>query len=79
LEEFSRHVLSCNLDVLVYHLTRGDFSRWVSGTLADYSLAKELSDVEHDVANRRAASLEQPRRQVSEAIRHRYLDGRPST
>jgi hydroxymethylpyrimidine pyrophosphatase-like HAD family hydrolase len=75
LEEFSRHLLSCNLDVLDYHLTRGDFSRWVGGTLADYSLATELSDVEHDVANRRAASLEQARRQVSDAIRHRYLDG----
>jgi hydroxymethylpyrimidine pyrophosphatase-like HAD family hydrolase len=75
LEEFSRRLLSCNLDVLDYHLTRGDFSRWVSGTLADYSLATELSDIEHDVANRRAASLEQARRQVTDAIRHRYLDG----
>src|SRR4029453_7054466 len=75
LEEFSRRLLNCNLDVLDYHLTRGDFSRWVSGTLAAYSLARELSDIEHDVAKRRAASLEQARRQVTDAIRHRYLDG----
>jgi len=74
LEEFRRHLLRCNLEVLDYHLTRGDFSRWVSGTLADYNLATELSDIEHDVANRRAASLEQARRQVSDAIRHRYLN-----
>ena len=74
LDEFSRHLLSCNLDVLDYHLSRGDFSRWVSGTLADYRLATELSDIEHDVVNRRAASLEQARGQLSDAIRRRYLD-----
>jgi hydroxymethylpyrimidine pyrophosphatase-like HAD family hydrolase len=74
-EEFSRHVRHCDLNTLDYHLTRGDFSRWVSGTLTDRDLGAELADIERDHANRHAASLERARQQVCDVIRRRYLDG----
>jgi hypothetical protein len=74
-EEFSRHVRHCDLNTHDNHLTRGDFSRWVSGTLTDRDLGAELADIERDHANRHAASLERARQQVCDVIRRRYLDG----
>ena len=72
LEDFSRQVEHCELGTLDYHLTRGDFSRWIIGTFADFTLARELANIERDLGNRKAAALEQARQQVYETIRGRY-------
>lgn len=72
MEEFARRLRDCDLDTLDHHLTRGDFSRWVDGTVADHELGAELANIERDVANRHAASIEQARKLACDAIRNRY-------
>jgi hydroxymethylpyrimidine pyrophosphatase-like HAD family hydrolase len=73
LEEFARTLRHCDIAALDHHLSRGDFSRWITDVLADYALGAELASIERDVAARRAASLERARRAVCDAIERRYL------
>ena len=73
LEEFSRYLRHCDLATLDYHLSRGDFSRWVMHTVADPDLGAGLATIERDVSLQRAAELEQARREIVEAIEYRYL------
>jgi hydroxymethylpyrimidine pyrophosphatase-like HAD family hydrolase len=75
LEEFSRHIRHCDQEVLAYHLARGDFSRWITGALADRSLGMHLAAIERDVGHCHAAELERARRRIIHAIDSRY----PST
>ncbi len=58
---------------LDYHLTRGDFSRWVHGTLADHELGAGLATIERDLNMRRASELEHARAHIVDAIERRYL------
>jgi hydroxymethylpyrimidine pyrophosphatase-like HAD family hydrolase len=58
--------------ILAYHLSRGDFSRWVIGTLADRSLGSQLADIERDLSLHHAAELERARHQIIHAIDSRY-------
>jgi hydroxymethylpyrimidine pyrophosphatase-like HAD family hydrolase len=74
LDEFSRHLRHCDLATLDYHLTRGDFSRWVRGTLADHDLSTDLAAVEHDLSMHRASELERARHHVIDSIERRYLN-----
>jgi hydroxymethylpyrimidine pyrophosphatase-like HAD family hydrolase len=74
LEEFSNHRRDCDLATLGYHLSRGDFSRWINGTLADHTLGADLLRIEQDLAARQAAALERARHQIRAAIERRYLD-----
>ena len=73
LEDFSRHLRHCDLATLDYHLTRGDFSRWVIGTLADHELGAGLATIERDLSLRRAAELERARWRIVDVIERRYL------
>jgi hydroxymethylpyrimidine pyrophosphatase-like HAD family hydrolase len=73
--EFARRVRDCDLETLDYHLARGDFSRWVEGAIVDHELGTEFASIERDVAHRHAASIEQARSRVCDAIEHRYLQG----
>jgi hydroxymethylpyrimidine pyrophosphatase-like HAD family hydrolase len=75
LEEFCGQLMACDLDTLEYHLAHGDFSRWITGTLADRVLGTECTLIERDVQGRRAAVLEHARQQLREAIDRRYLEG----
>jgi hypothetical protein len=75
LEEFSRHLRHCDPAVLTYHLSRGDFSRWVTETLADRNLGRQLAAIERDLCQHHAAALEQARQQIMHAIDSRYPDG----
>jgi len=78
LEEFSRHIRHCDPEVLGYHLYRGDFSRWITGTFADQSLAADLAAVERNLSLRQAAELERARQLIVHAIDGRYPDaGQP--
>jgi hypothetical protein len=72
LEEFSRHLRHCDPDILAYHLSRGDFSRWVTGTLADHSLGRQVAAIERDLSQHHAAALERARHQIMHAIDSRY-------
>ena len=72
LEEFSRHIRHCDPAVLAYHLARGDFSRWITGTLADRSLGTHLAAIERDLGHRHAAELERARHRIIHAIDSRY-------
>lgn len=72
LQEFSRHIRHCDPAVLGYHLPRGDFSRWIMGTLADHQLGRDLAAIERDLALRQAAELERARQRVLHAISRRY-------
>jgi hydroxymethylpyrimidine pyrophosphatase-like HAD family hydrolase len=72
LEEFNRHIRDCGLATLDYHLSRGEFSRWVTGILADHSLGTVLAAVERDHGIRHAADLERARHRIIHAIDSRY-------
>lgn len=73
MEEFSRQLRHCDPAVLGYHLSRGDFSRWINDTLADHSLGSELAAIERDLSLRQVAELERARRRIIGAIDSRYL------
>ena len=72
LEEFSRHLRHCDPAILAYHLSRGDFSRWVTGTLADHNLGRQVAAIERDLSQHHAAALERARHQIMHAIDSRY-------
>ena len=72
LEEFSRHLRHCDPAILAYHLSRGDFSRWVTGTLADHTLGRQVAAIERDLSQHHAAALERARHQIMHAIDSRY-------
>lgn len=71
-EEFSRRIRHCDPDVLGYHLSRGDFSRWITSTLADRHLGTDLAAIERDLSLRHAADLERARHRIIHAIDNRY-------
>ncbi|HUY44714.1 MAG TPA: HAD hydrolase family protein [Streptosporangiaceae bacterium] len=72
LEEFSRHIRHCDPAILGYHISRGDFSRWISTTLADHTLGSHLAVIERDLSYRHAAELERARHHIIRAIDDRY-------
>lgn len=74
-EEFGRYIRHCDPAILAYHLARGDFSRWITGALADHSLGMHLAAIERDLDHRHAAELERARNRIIHAIDSRY----PST
>jgi len=77
-DEFSRHIRHCDPAVLSYHLSRGDFSRWITGTLADHHLGSDLATIERDLFVRHAAELERARHRIIHAIDNRYpATGKP--
>ncbi|HML02406.1 MAG TPA: DUF5752 family protein [Candidatus Bathyarchaeia archaeon] len=42
MEEFVKKILEVNAKSLEFHLYRGDFQRWVEGTLEDKALSDEI-------------------------------------
>ena len=72
LEEFSRHLRHCDPAILAHHLSREDFSRWVTETLADRNLGRQLAAIERDLSQHHAAALEHARHQIMHAIDSRY-------
>jgi hypothetical protein len=72
LDEFRQHLRHCDLNTLDCHLTGGDFSRWVIGTLADHDLGADLVAIERDLSMHRASELERTRRTI-DSIERRYL------
>jgi len=73
LEEFRHQVGHVDSSTLDFHLSRGDFSRWVAGIVADHALAGELARIEDNWGTRRAAAIERAREQICRAVERRYF------
>jgi hypothetical protein len=46
LEEFTKKILEVNPKSLEFHLYRGDFQKWVEGTLEDKALSDEIKKIQ---------------------------------
>lgn len=58
---------------LEHHLCRGDFSRWIRGTLQDTPLADAIAAAERESVDNRRQDLEKARDQIRADLRKRYL------
>lgn len=59
---------------LRYHLERGDFSRWLDGTIADEGFATQVAAWEDELLAHEAADLERIRHRLIQGVEERYLD-----
>ena len=75
LREFSKALHDVDANAAEYHLCRGDFSRWLIGTLQDRELGAAVGAVERELLTRRAQDVERARARVLAEIGDRYNDG----
>lgn len=73
MHEFRTAINHLDQRALQYHLGRGDFSRWLDGTIADRDFAKQVAAWEDEVLARHAADLERIRHELVRAVEERYL------
>lgn len=78
MEEFRSAIAHLDQRTLQYHLDRGDFSRWLAGTISDTNFARQVAAWEDEVSARHAADVERMRNQLASAIEERYLLKPPS-
>jgi hydroxymethylpyrimidine pyrophosphatase-like HAD family hydrolase len=72
MHDFRTALTHLNPQALQYHLERGDFSRWLEGTIADKDLAAQVAVWEDELLAHRAAHLERIRHQLVRAVEQRY-------
>lgn len=70
--EFAKELLAIDPVSAEYHLCRGDFSRWVVGSLQDRELGAALAVVERDLLARRARDVQRARERVLAEVADRY-------
>ncbi len=75
MDEFRSALTHLDQSTLQYHLDRGDFSRWLAGTIADKDFARQVAAWEDEVSARHAADLERVRHQLVRTVEERYLLG----
>ncbi|KZS59338.1 HAD family hydrolase [Mycobacterium kansasii] len=73
MRDFGTAVRHLDQQTLEYHLERGDFSRWLEGTIADKDLATQVAAWEDELQANRAADLERIRHNLAQAVEERYL------
>ncbi|MGV7868052.1 HAD hydrolase family protein [Mycobacterium kansasii] len=73
MRDFGTAVRHLDQQALEYHLERGDFSRWLDGTIADKDLATQVAAWEDELLANRAADLERIRLHLAQAVEERYL------
>ncbi|WP_156297515.1 HAD hydrolase family protein [Mycobacterium paragordonae] len=73
LHDFCTAIAHLDQRALEYHLARGDFSRWLDGTITDRDLAARVAAWEDELEAHRAADLERIRRKLVRAVEERYL------
>ncbi|MHA7651098.1 HAD hydrolase family protein [Mycobacterium sp. ML4] len=73
LHDFCTAVAHLDQRALQYHLERGDFSRWLGGTITDKDLAARVAAWEDELEAHRAADLERIRSKLVQAVEERYL------
>jgi hydroxymethylpyrimidine pyrophosphatase-like HAD family hydrolase len=76
MHDFSNAVRHLDQQALEYHLERGDFSRWLDGTIADKDLAARVAAWEDELGAHRAVDVERIRDQLVHAVEKRYLTSR---
>ena len=74
MHDFGNALAHLDAETLHYHLERGDFSRWLEGTIADTDLAAQVAAQEDELLAHRAADVERIRHQLIRAVEERYLD-----
>jgi hydroxymethylpyrimidine pyrophosphatase-like HAD family hydrolase len=72
LGQFVELVDRCPDQILDGHLRRGDFSRWIADVFADYPLAAQIRQIEHQYRLRRMLD---PRDAIAQAVAERYAIG----
>ena len=72
MHDFRTALTHLNPQALQYHLERGDFSRWLEGTIADKDLAAQVAVWEDELLAHQAAHLERIRDQLVQAVEQRY-------
>ncbi len=73
LNDFCTAIAHLDQRALEYHLGRGDFSRWLDGTITDKDLAGQVAAWEDELEAHRAADLERIRYKLIQAVEERYL------
>jgi len=71
-EEFERILTQADINVIEHHLLRGDFSRWLLGTVQDRDLAAAVGAIERNAIARRAGGLLSARERISHEVARRY-------
>ncbi len=74
LREFAKMLHDVEATSAEHHLGRGDFSRWVVGTLQDRELGAAVAAVERDLLARRSHDVERARDRILAEIAERYDD-----
>jgi hydroxymethylpyrimidine pyrophosphatase-like HAD family hydrolase len=74
MREFRTALEHLDIQTLQYHLERGDFSRWLEGTIADRGLATQVAAWEDELLAHHAADMEHIRGQLIRAVEDRYLE-----
>ena len=50
LEHFTREIQTIALESIEFHAKRGDFQKWIAGTLEDDELAEEIASIEENLS-----------------------------
>jgi hydroxymethylpyrimidine pyrophosphatase-like HAD family hydrolase len=71
-EDFARRLATADPKVIEFHLTRGDFSRWFTGTIQDRRLADLAAALERDLLRHRALDIDHARERLVDYIENGY-------
>jgi hypothetical protein len=74
MHDFGAALKQLDPHALRYHLERGDFSRWLDGTIADTGFATQVAAWEDELQAHEAADLERVRQRLIQGVEERYLD-----
>lgn len=72
MDDFRAAIGHLDPQALLYHLERGDFSRWLGSTIADKDLAEQVAAWEDQLLAHRAADVERIRHRLVQAVEERY-------
>jgi hypothetical protein len=72
LAEFHREIRAAPADVLRHHLNAGDFSRWLTETIADDDLACDVRAIERWFRSLRHPGMDETRAALLRAVERRY-------
>lgn len=76
LADFERALHRLPPETLIFHASRGDFSRWIASELQDSTLADVVASIERDLVAHNAAAVERARSALTRAVGTRYGTGR---
>lgn len=74
MHDFCTSIRRLDSQTLRYHLERGDFSRWLDGTIVDKDFAAHVAAWEDELLAHQAEDLERIRHRLIQGVEERYLD-----